>query len=71
MKPGDIVELTQMKWKALQPQHSYRKEIQMPLNYTEICELIEQESWKMLNFRNVSSSSLDITLGRDILLNFS
>ena len=39
----------------------------MPLNYTEICELIEQGVVENAEFRNVNSSSLDITLGRDIL----
>ena len=39
----------------------------MPLNYTEICELIEQGVVENAKFRNVNSSSLDITLGRDIL----
>lgn len=39
----------------------------MPLNYTEICELIEQGVVENAEFRNVNSSSLDITLGREIL----
>ncbi len=38
----------------------------MPLNYTEICELIEQGVVEFADFKNVNSSSLDITLGRDI-----
>jgi hypothetical protein len=38
----------------------------MPLNYTEICELIEQGVVENADFKNVNSSSLDITLGRDI-----
>lgn len=38
----------------------------MPLNYTEICELIEQGIVENADFKNVNSSSLDITLGRDI-----
>ncbi len=39
----------------------------MPLNYTEICELIEQGVVENAKFTNVNSSSLDITLGREIL----
>lgn len=39
----------------------------MILNYTEICELIEQGVVENAEFRNVNSSSLDITLGREIL----
>lgn len=38
----------------------------MILNYTEICELIEQGVVKNAEFRNVNSASLDITLGRAI-----
>jgi len=38
----------------------------MPLNYTEICELIEQGVVEFADFKNVNSSSLDITLGRNI-----
>ena len=38
----------------------------MPLNYTEICELIEQGVIKNADFKNVNSSSLDITLGREV-----
>jgi hypothetical protein len=41
----------------------------MPLNYTEICELIEQGVVENADFKNVNSSSLDITLGRDIFWN--
>ena len=43
----------------------------MPLNYTEICELIEQGVIENADFKNVNSSSLDITLGRDIYLELS
>ena len=39
----------------------------MPLNYTEICELIEQGVVENADFKNVNSSSLDITLDREIL----
>ena len=39
----------------------------MPLNYTEICELIEQGVVENAEFRNVNSSSLDITLGGETL----
>ena len=42
----------------------------MPLNYTEICELIEQGVVENAKFENVNSSSLDITLGREILTEF-
>lgn len=38
----------------------------MPLNYTEICELIEQGVVENADFKNVNSSSLDITLGREV-----
>lgn len=40
----------------------------MPLNYTEICELIEQGVVEFADFKNVNSSSLDITLGRDVFV---
>ncbi len=40
----------------------------MPLNYTEICELIEQGVVENADFKNVNSSSLDITLGREVFV---
>jgi dCTP deaminase len=40
----------------------------MPLNYTEICELIEQGIIENADFKNVNSSSLDITLGREVFV---
>ena len=39
----------------------------MILKYTEICELIEQGVVENAEFRNVNSSSLDITLGGETL----
>jgi dCTP deaminase len=40
----------------------------MPLNYTEICELIEQGVVENADFKNVNSSSLDITLGKEVFV---
>ena len=38
------------------------------LSYTEICELIEQGVIENAKYENVNSSSLDITLGEEILV---
>jgi dCTP deaminase len=43
----------------------------MPLNYTEICELVERGIIENAEYDRVNSSSLDITLGRDIYLEHS